>query len=268
MPGWGYQLPADRVLREMREVGLTATEFGPDGFLPTDEILRDLGLSAIGGFVPVILHDPGHEPAVDFERFVAAGADTVVLAAATGQDGYDSRPVLDARGWQSLLTNLDKLAAAARERGLRAVLHPHVGTMVEQTAEVERVLDGCGIGLCLDTGHLLIGGTDPVVLAQRAGDRIAHVHAKDVDDSVAAEVRAGRLGYTEAVGAGMYKPIGDGDVDFAAVAAALQRHDYDGWWVLEQDTILTGEPAGEGPIADVRLSAGRLREILAAQAKR
>jgi inosose dehydratase len=264
VPGWGHQLPAERVLREMRDVGLTATEFGPDGFLPSDEILDAVGLKAIGGFVPVLLHDPGHEPTLDLDRFVAAGADTVVLAAATGQDGYDTRPALDADGWRRLLTNLDKLDAQARERGLTAVLHPHVGTMVEQTAEVQRVLDGCGIGLCLDTGHLLIGGTDPVGLAERAGDRIAHVHAKDVDDSIAAEVRAGRRTYTDAVSGGMYRPIGDGDVDFAAVAAALRRHDYDGWWVLEQDTILTAEPVGEGPVGDVRLSADRLRAILSA----
>ena len=262
VPGWGHQLSPDRVLREMREVGLTATEFGPDGFLPSDEILRELGLRAVGGFVPVVLHEPGPEPELDLDRFVAARADTVVLAAATGQDGYDTRPELDAGGWQRLLTNLDKLDAQARERGLTAVLHPHVGTMVEQTAEVQRVLDGSGIGLCLDTGHVLIGGTDPVALAGRAGDRIAHVHAKDVDDSIAAQVRSGQRTYTDAVAAGMYRPIGDGDVDFAAVAAALRRHDYAGWWVLEQDTILRAEPVDEGPVGDVRRSADRLREIL------
>lgn len=262
VPGWGYQLPAERVLREMREVGLTATEFGPDGFLPSDELLETAGLRAIGGFVPVILHDPGHEPVLDLDRFVAAGADTLVLAAATGQDGYDTRPQLDTEGWQRLLTNLDTLDAQARKRGIKAVLHPHVGTMVEQTAEVERVLDGSGIGICLDTGHLLIGGTDPVDLARRAGDRIAHVHAKDVDDHIAAQVRAGQRTYTDAVSAGMYRPIGDGDVDFVEVAAALRRHDYDGWWVLEQDTILQREPDDEGPVRDVRRSADRLREIL------
>ena len=75
-------------------------------------------------------------------------------------------------------------------------------------------------------------------------------------------MRSGRRTYTEAVAAGMYRPIGDGDVDFAAVAAALRRHDYDGWWVLEQDTILAAEPAGEGPVAEVRRSADRLRAIL------
>lgn len=260
VPGWGHQLSAERVLREMREIGLTATEFGPDGFLPSDEILRELGLTAVGGFVPVVLHEG--EPAVDLDRFVAAGADTVVLAAATGQEGYDTRPELDDASWKRALTNLDRLAAAARDRGLTAVLHPHVGTMVETPDDVRRVLDGSAISLCLDTGHLLIGGTDPVELAERNGDRIAHVHAKDVDAGMAAQVRRKDRTYTEAVAAGMYRPIGDGDVDFARVAAALGRHGYDGWWVLEQDTILAREPDGEGPVADVRLSAERLREIL------
>ncbi|UQU64368.1 TIM barrel protein [Couchioplanes caeruleus] len=261
VPGWGHQLPAGRVLREMREIGLTATEFGPDGFLPSDDILREIGLIAVGGFVPVVLHDG--EPVVDLDRFVAAGADTVVLAAATGQDGYDDRPDLGDDGWKRVLANLDRIAGAARARGLTPVLHPHVGTMVETPEDVHRVLDGSRIALCLDTGHLLIGGTDPVELAERAGDRIAHVHAKDVDAALAGQVRAGRLTYTEAVAAGMYRPIGDGDVDFARVAAALRRHGYDGWWVLEQDTILTGEPEDEGPVADVRRSADRLRAILA-----
>jgi inosose dehydratase len=269
VPGWGHQLPADRVLREMREVGLTATEFGPAGFLPADPVplLATYGLRALGGFVPVVLHRPDHDPvppvAALLAGFAATGADTLVLAAATGQDGYDERPPLDRAGRRLLLANLDRLAGLAREHGLTAVLHPHVGTMIEQGPEVELVLQGSGIGLCLDTGHLLIGGTDPVTLAENAGERIAHVHAKDVDQRLARRVRAGELTYTEAVAARMYRPIGDGDVDFAAVGAALAKHRYDGWWVLEQDTVLTGEPAGEGPVADVRRSAEHLRAVAA-----
>src|SRR5919107_6413028 len=105
VPGWGYQLPADRVLREMRDVGLTATEFGPDGFLPPDPrpLLAGYGLQALGGFVPVVLHRPDHDPVPAVTAllpgFTATGADTLVLAAATGQDGYDERPPLDAAGW-------------------------------------------------------------------------------------------------------------------------------------------------------------------------
>jgi inosose dehydratase len=261
VPGWGYQLPVDRILREMAEVGLTATELGPAGFLPTDPgpLLAGYGLTALGGFVPVVLHEDGAHLERAFDGFAAG--DVLVLAAATGVDGYDERPALDGRGWRRLLANLDRLNAEATLRGILAVLHPHVGTMVETGPEVDRVLAGSGIALCLDTGHLSIGGTDPVELARQAGDRIAHVHAKDVDNRLAVKVRAGDLTYTDAVREGMYRPLGDGDIDFGAVAGALAKYGYRGWWVLEQDTILNDEPAGEGPIADVRRSAEHLRSL-------
>ncbi|MGX6606003.1 TIM barrel protein [Micromonosporaceae bacterium Da 78-11] len=262
VPGWGWQLPVERVLSEMRQLGLTATEFGPAGFLPPDPgpLLAAHGLTALGGFVPVVLHEDGPHLARAFDGF--RSGDVLVLAAATGIDGYDERPALDAGGWRRLLANLDALTVEAAARGLQAVLHPHVGTMIETGPEVDRVLAGSGAALCLDTGHLLIGGTDPVALAAQAGDRIAHVHAKDVDNTIAAQVRSGDKTYTGGVRDGMYRPLGTGDIDFGAVAAALTKHRYDGWWVLEQDTILTSEPAGEGPVADVRASAEHLRSLL------
>ena len=272
VPGWGYQLSPERVLTEMQQVGLAATEFGPDGFLPADpaamaKVLAARHLTAVGGFTPVVLHEPGHDPAPAVDRLLdgydAAHADVLVLSAATGQDGYDTRPELDEAGWKTLLGNLDRLTALAASRGVGAVLHPHVGTMVERGEEVQRVLEGSGISLCLDTGHLLIGGTDPAELTRQAPERIAHTHFKDVDDTIAAQVRSGRLTYTEAVGRGMYRPLGRGDVDFAAIVGYLRDRRYDGWYVLEQDTILTGEPSGEGPVADVRQSAAYLRELLA-----
>jgi inosose dehydratase len=264
VPGWGHQLSPNRVLREMREVGLTATELGPEGFLPADRaarttLLNGHDLHALGGFVPVVLHEDSDLDRA-FDGFAAG--DLLVVAAATGIDGYDVRTELGPDGWRRLLASLDHLATAAAERGMTAVLHPHVGTMIENGPDVQRVLEGSGIALCLDTGHLLIGGTDPVALAEQAGDRIAHVHAKDVDDRLAGKVQSGDLSYTEAVAANMYRPLGEGDIDFGAVAAALGKHDYDGWWVLEQDTILTGEPAGEGPVADVRRSVEHLRRLV------
>ena len=143
-----------------------------------------------------------------------------------------------------------------------AVLHPHVGTMVENGDEVQRVLSGSSISLCLDTGHLLIGGTDPADLTRQAPDRIAHTHLKDVDSQIADKVRAGRLSYTEAVVEGMYRPLGTGDVDVETIVNTLQGNGYAGWYTLEQDTILTEEPRGEGPVTDVRTSADYVRSLL------
>jgi inosose dehydratase len=271
VPGWGHQLDPARVLAEMREVGLVATELGPEGFLPAEpaamaDTLRGHDLHAVGGFTPLLLHRPEHDPvpavAELLKAYAATGSDTLVLSAVTGLDGYDERPALDETGWRTLLSNLDRLAALATEHDVRAVLHPHVGTMVQNTVEVQRVLEGSSISLCLDTGHLLIGGTDPAELTRQAPERIAHTHMKDVDAGKARQVQDGRRTYTEAVRAGMYRPLGSGDVDFEAIVRHLRQQGYQGWWVLEQDTILTEEPRGEGPLADVRTSVEYLRGLL------
>lgn len=270
VPGWGFQLDPERVLTEMHRAGLSATELGPDGFLPADtteltDLLAGHQLSCVGGFVPVVLHDDGHDPADDLAgpltSLRAAGARVVVLAAATGADGYDSRPELDDDQWSTLLANLDRLSGIASEAGLLAVLHPHVGTMVETREDVDRVLAGSTIPLCLDTGHLLIGGTDPLELAKAVPHRIKHTHLKDVDAALAAKVRSGEVTYTDAVRAGMYTPLGTGDIDIAGIVSVLRDNGFDGWFVMEQDTILDGAPVGDGPLADVRTSVAYLQSV-------
>jgi inosose dehydratase len=271
VPGWGYQLSPRRVLAEMQAVGLAATELGPDGFLPAEpdrmaSVLSKHRLTAVGGFTPLLLHVPGRDPVPEVEHILvgyeAADAHTLVLSAVSGLDGYDTRPSLDENGWAVLLGNLDRIRALAAAHGVLAVLHPHVGTMVENGYEVQRVLDGSSIALCLDTGHLLIGGTDPAELTRQVPDRIAHTHLKDVDGRVAARVRDGQLSYTEGVRAGMYRPLGTGDVDIAAIVGVLEGRGYTGWYTLEQDTILLEEPVDEGPVGDVRISAEHVRDVL------
>jgi inosose dehydratase len=263
VPGWGHQLAPERVLGEMRDLGLSATEFGPDGFLPKDAVeraalLASYGLRAIGGFVPVVLHDAAVDPVAAVRPvladFAAAGADVLVLAADTGRTGYDQRADLDAAAWTRLLSAVDRIDELAAEAGLLATLHPHVGTVVEREPEVRRLLDGCGISLCLDTGHLVIGGTDPAALAASVPGRIGHVHLKDVDAGRAGRVERGEVTYTEMVADGMYRPLGQGDAGIASVVSTLERAGYAGWYVLEQDTVLAGPPDGPGPAARVRAS--------------
>jgi inosose dehydratase len=273
VPGWGYQLSAARVLAEMRELGLTATELGPDGFLPPDprgvaRLLASYDLTAAAGFTPVLLHAATDDPVPEVAQMLAGladtGADVLALFAVTGRAGYDTRPALDGEGWARLLRNLDRLDAVARGWGVRAVLHPHVGTMIQTGDEVQRVLDGSSMALCLDTGHLLIGGTDPAEFARQVPDRVAHVHLKDVDARLAGLVRSGERSYTEAVREGMYRPLGVGDIDIAATVEHLERAGYRGWYTLEQDVILSEETVGDGPVADVRESLRFITDLLAA----
>lgn len=272
VPDWGWQYDPESVLTQMREVGLTATEFGPDGFLPEEparkaQLLDRYGLAAVGQFVPVVLHDPDHDPiplvqnAID--GLVAARASTLVLAAATGRHGYDARPTLDAAGWQVLLTNVQRCGRLVQQHGLTPTLHPHVGTMVESGDETDHVLQGSDIGLCLDTGHLMVGGTDPVELGRRHPHRISHVHLKDVDEALSARVRAGEVDYVDAVRDGLFAPLGRGDVDVRAIVESLESNGYSGWYVLEQDTILPGPPTEGGidPVEDVRTSMAYLHSL-------
>jgi inosose dehydratase len=272
VPGWGHQLSAERVLGEMSIAGLTATELGPEGYLPTEparltSLLSSHGLKCAGTFAPVVLHDAARDPVDDIvghlDLLNACGAEVLVVAAATGAAGYDSRLTLDDTHWNTIFTNLDRLADAAARRGLQAVLHPHIGTMVETPDDLKRVLTGSSVRLCLDTGHLLIGGIDPVELVRAVPERIAHVHLKDVDQGLAARVKAGDLTYSQAVAQRMYTPLGQGDARIAAIVTALRENGFDGWFVLEQDTILAAEPVEGGPLDDVIASVNHLQTVLA-----
>ncbi|NKE55836.1 TIM barrel protein [Lentzea sp. PSKA42] len=271
VPGWGNVLPAGTVLGEMHSLGLSATELGPPDYLPADpEALKALlsghDLTLVGGFLAVTLHTDVQSTLDEADRVAAilkaGGAEVLVLAAATGLDGYDERPQLTDDEWSTLVGTCAKIREIAAGHGLKTVLHPHVGTHVEREAEVDRFLADSDLQLCLDTGHLLIGGTDPVELARRYPDRIGHVHLKDVRDEIAAKVRSGELSYTDAVEHGIYVPLGDGDVDVEALVKLVQEAGYAGWFVLEQDTRLKDGSSVDKPLKDTARSLAHLSKIL------
>lgn len=268
-PGWGRELPAERVLAEMHALGLRATELGPTGYLGDEPgavraRLDRHGLRLVGGFLPVVLHAEADfdEAEAAIRTLAAAGSEVVVLAARSVDGSYDRKVPLDDAEWRTLLGNLKRLQDLVGEHGLRATLHPHVGTAVEDRVAVYRLLDSSDVPLCLDTGHLIIGGTDPAELLRQAADRVAHVHLKDVRLDVAATVSGGDSSYTGAVRQGLYAPLGDGDLDIAGIVTTLEAAGYPGWYVLEQDSALNDEPAeGTGPIDDVRRSLDFLATV-------
>ena len=251
VPGWGHQLAAGRVVREARELGFSAIEAGPEGFFegPVD------GLRIVAAFVAADDLAPLERQAAWLQ---AVGGEVLVMAAASGRPGYDTHDEPDPQTWRAIAAAQESASA----HGLRFAVHPHFGTLVETAEQLELLLHVTTAGLCLDTGHLLLGGVDPLEVAKRHPGRISHVHLKDVDVRLAADVRDRRLGYRDAVSSGLYRPLGEGGAAIAAVLEALKAAHYDGWCVLEQDLVLASEPApGGGPKGGVRRSLEFLRRL-------
>jgi inosose dehydratase len=274
IPDWGYQMPADRVLKEASSLGIGAVEAGPEGLLPADpnavsDLLDRYGLGLVGGFVPAVLHDPARREAelALVERrakfFAAAGADVVVLAAMSGSESFGEFVELDDDSWRELFQSLESVGKICDRHGIAVSLHQHYGTVVEHDDQLKRFLDGSEMGLCLDTGHLVIGGSDPVGIAELAGPRVNHVHLKDVNLEVAGRLASRELSFKEAAQKDAFRPLGEGDVDVGGVVDRLESSSYRGWYVLEQDSVVEREPGeGAGPVVEVRKSFDYLRQRL------
>lgn len=277
-PGWGHLMGRDRVLREMVESGLSATELGPDGYLPTDpaelrEFLDRYGMSIVGGFVPALLYRPDRiDRELDYvtrasRQLASTGSKALVLGPSSHHPGYDTSVDMSADEWKTFLANLDRLDDIVSDLGLQTALHPHWGMAVETAEHIDRLLDASSVGLCLDTGHAYLGGADPAAIARSAPDRVLHVHLKDVDAARADKVRGGEVPFRQAVIDGLFVPLGEGAVDIAGVINALEDAGFRGWYVLEQDVSLKTEPPeGEGPKADAINSVAYLRTLVGGRA--
>jgi inosose dehydratase len=261
VPGWGVQLPPERVLAEMAALGLHATELGALGWLPLDgaavkAALDGYGLTLVGGFVPVdVRADDDESIRVASAQLAEAGGEMFVAAAVQDRDWSTPIP-LDSEGWKRAGERLRALAEQVAHDGLTFVLHPHAGTLLESRRDIELALAHTDVPWCLDTGHLLIGGVDPAQFIRDHADRIGHVHLKDSDAKLAEGVRSRQLSLVQAVQNGLFKPLGDGDARIGEVVRLLDDMGYERWLVLEQDVAITGPepPVDGGPVLDVARS--------------
>ena len=266
--GMENSAPCAQVLDEIAATGYAATELGDWGFMPTDPQALSAELDAraldmLGAFVPVRLADASaHQAGVE------AAVRTARLLAATGKRrswcwpttappiphgprapavsfGTDSLPD---ESWTTFARGCDTIARAVRDAtGLRTVFHPHGACFVETPWEVDELMqrtDPTLVGLCLDTGHLMLGGGDPLEIYRRHATRVWHVHFKDFDPRVFQRARGGSWNYFEAMRHGIFCELGRGAVDFAAMLGELREHGYDDWIVVEQDVLPgMGSPA-------------------------
>jgi inosose dehydratase len=146
---------------------------------------------------------------------------------------------LDENGWSRLIEATHKVADLVRDHfQLRTVFHPHSDTHVEYEDQIERFLEETDpglVGLCLDTGHHAYRGGDPVAFVRRHRHRVHYLHLKSIDRDVQRKVELEKVPYAQAVAMQMFCEPSQGAVDFTAFRQVLQKINYHGWAIVEQD---------------------------------
>jgi inosose dehydratase len=258
-PSLGPPVAPATVMDEVARIGFSGTQLGR-GFPEADALRRELdrrGLRLAELYSALPSSPDGLTDAAadlarrDLARLVVAGGETLVVAVhgSPERDRWSAR-VVDApqaprwprRAFEELAALLGELAEGAAPDGVRVAFHPHTATWVEAPDEVDALLgameaDGRGAGLCLDVGHYLVGGGDPVEGLGRFGERVTHVHAKDVDGDVLRRLRGGEIdGFGAAVRERIFTELGNGILDLDGVLRGLADAGFDGWLMVEQDS--------------------------------
>jgi inosose dehydratase len=264
--------------------GYEGIDLGPLGYLGNHDELRARlerrGLGLAGGWVQMRfseregleedfqvldrtldLFSAAAETSVEPPKPTLADAGSPARAANPGR-GRDLPEIgLDAAGWTRLSEGVKRAAERCRDRGFEPTFHHHACTHVEAPHEIERLLELTDIGLCLDTGHLLLGGGEPEQALRDWGDRINHLHVKDVRLEVLRKVIADRAGMEAVWSSGTFCELGTGDVDVDGFLSMVKTGAFAGWLVVEQDRI-TGP---DEPLADAAGAQTRNRRFLEAR---
>jgi inosose dehydratase len=278
-PDLADEVPASTVLDDIARLGYAGTQFGrgfPEGVALAGELARrGLRLAEVYADMPATVDGPA-EGALDgalarLEILDAAGGDVLVAALGgcdersrwSGRAADPRAPRLTDAGWRRLANLVDTLAEATVARGRRFAWHGHTGTFVETPEELDRLAtltDPDRVGICLDVGHHLVGGGDPVETLRRFGKRVTHLHLKDVDPLVLVRLRSGELpDFDAAIRHRIFTELGAGMLDLSGVLAVLAERDYAGWLMVEQDSSWL--PPSEAAAVGRRVLEFAIREL-------
>lgn len=275
VPGWGAMLPTKRVLKEMTDLGIPATELGAPGFFSDNsselkDQLAEFNMSMIGGFTPVVLQDKSQEQSTlemainTSKKFQDIGA-THFVSAPVQSWNWDIPTPLTSDETKQMFKMLIRIDEITKDHGLVHVIHPHLQTIVETKKDIDLVVENSPVMWCLDTGHMTIGGQDTVEFAKKYASRVGHVHLKDVNMKSVPAVLKREKSIMEGVQSGLFTPLGQGDVPILETVLALEAAGYQGWYVIEQDTAITGAmpSEGQGPMIGMKQSVDYLHNVVA-----
>jgi inosose dehydratase len=250
---------AEFVLDEVSRAGYAGIDLGPVGYLGDGPVLAERlasrGLGLAGAYLEFPFRDaeglerlypeldamldtfdavrgavPGPAP-----RPTIADASSDARRRLPGRSHADPSIGLAPDDWAAFAVGLRSVLDRCRDRGYEPTFHPETGTFVEAPWEIERVLEISDVGLCLETGHIFVCGGDPLAVLRSAPDRVNHVHLKDAVrsrmDTVIADGEPTPAIWSREV----FCALGEGDVDLDGVLSELDRLDFEGWLVIEQD---------------------------------
>jgi inosose dehydratase len=160
---------------------------------------------------------------------------------------FAAKPVFTDDEWALLCDGLNRLGKLAAERDMKLTYHHHMGTGVQTTAEIDRLMENTDsklVGLLYDTGHLVFSGENHLAVLDKWMRRIRHVHLKDMRPDIREQAISGNWSFLKAVKAGVFTVPGDGCIRFKHVFKRLIEAKYRGWWVVEAEQ----DPALANPL--------------------
>jgi inosose dehydratase len=140
--------------------------------------------------------------------------------------------------WAVLIENLHIAGEYCRQLDMRLVYHYHAGTVIEQHAEIDYLMDHTDaekLSLLFDTGHAYYGNYDPLELCKKHYQRIHYIHLKDVRKAVLERARKENIDFKQGVVEGIFTVPGDGDLDFEPIFKILLKKNYDSWIIVEAE---------------------------------
>lgn len=276
MPELGGHISFEQCIQEMAEAGYQGCEVGHK--FPRDpqvlkQALSTYSLEVASAWYSLYFTQPERyeETLAGFVHHMnflkAMGAEVIVVC----ECGHSiqgrplplfvHQPIFIEESWQDLLRGLRTISGLAKANGMRIVYHHHMGTGIQQQAEIDRLMaetEDHELGLLLDTGHLTMAGENPLAVLRKHSHRIEHVHLKDVRKDVLQQAKHEKMSFLDAVKAGVFTVPGDGCVDFAPLFTLLMEKGYQGWWVVEAEQ----DPEKAHPLTYARSAREFLRETV------
>lgn len=262
MPDLGKENTFQQAVSEMALAGYDGTEIGNKYPKDVKTLKKALDLRklqiASAWFSAFLISKPFEETKKAFiahrDFLHAMGAKVIVVSEQSYSiQGKMEVPIFEGKyhmneeEWKKLADGLNKLGELAKEKDMKIVYHHHMGTVVQTSAEIDKLMDMTDenlVYLLYDTGHLVYSGEDPIAIAKKYGKRIKHVHLKDVRPEMKKKVKEEKLSFLKGVRLGAFTVPGDGCIDFEPIFKVLADSNYEGWMLIEAEQ----DPAIANPL--------------------